>query len=326
MANYLIQDPRNATIDIYQAMLHRDPDPEGMARYTYMLEQQGLLKVLQEFLTCNEFQEFSLRGPDPTLNWGRKMPVDLDLTDVQMDQLWSHVSEVWTGLGISDPFWSVLADERYRKANMSDAAILEEFYSSGIADVNYLRAYLQRANLALTADMVAAEYGCGLGRVTPFLAEAVSRVIAFDISAPHLEAARRRVDERKLDNVDFIHVKDRSALQNLNGVDLFFSIIVLQHNPPPVILEILKTAFSGIRSGGVAFFQVPIYSSDYSFNLRAFMEKEAIAKSMEMHFLPQKDILQLASAHGMELMEVRTDNLVGNYDRWISNTFLFRKT
>jgi SAM-dependent methyltransferase len=123
------------------------------------------------------------------------MQIQVDLSDVQIDRLWDHVSQVWTGLGTSDPFWSVLTDERYRRANMSDVTIVEEFYASGIGDVDYLRAFLSRADLALTPDMVVAEYGCGLGRVTRFLARATTRVLAFDISATHLEAARHRLEK-----------------------------------------------------------------------------------------------------------------------------------
>jgi hypothetical protein len=106
---------------------------------------------------------------------------------------------------------------------------------------------------------------------------------------------------------------------------LFFSIIVLQHNPPPVILGILDAAFAGLRPGGLAFFQVPTYSSGYSFDFEQFLEKEGRAKSMEMHFVPQANILRLARARGMQLLEIKQDHLVGNYQCWVSNTFLMQK-
>jgi SAM-dependent methyltransferase len=244
---------------------------------------------------------------------------------MQLDQLWDHVSHVWTGLGTSDPFWSVITGERYRRANMSDATVVEEFYSTGITDLNYLRAFLDRADIALTPDMVVAEYGCGLGRVTPFLARNVGRVVAFDISAPHLEAARHRIAQEGIPNVELVLVGGRSALARLRGIDLFFSIIVLQHNPPPLILDILGAAFAGLRPGGLAFFQVPTYASGYTFELARFMENEGRAKSMEMHFVPQINILRLAKAHGMQPIEIRTDHMVGNYARWLSDTFLLIK-
>jgi len=106
---------------------------------------------------------------------------------------------------------------------------------------------------------------------------------------------------------------------------LFFSIIVLQHNPPPVILGVLEAAFAGLRPGGVAFFQVPTYAAGYSFELVHYMENEGRGKSMEMHFVPQADILRLAKAHGVQPLEIRSDEKIGNYHQWLSNTFLMRK-
>jgi SAM-dependent methyltransferase len=326
MSDYEVQDPRSAVSDIYRAILRRDPDPAGMDLYTAMLEQQGLRRVIESFLASEEYRgALSLKGPNLELNWRPKMSIQLDLSDTQLDQLWDHVSQVWTGLGTSDPFWSVLTGERYRRANMSDTAMVEEFYASGIMDLHYLRAFLNRADLALTPDMVVAEYGCGLGRVTSFLARVTGHVLAFDISASHLEVARRRMEQEAIANVEFVHVIGQSSLARLKAIDLFFSIIVLQHNPPPVILGILKAAFAGLRPGGLAFFQVPTYASGYTFELERFMENEGRAKSMEMHFVPQINILRLAKAHGMQPMEIREDHLVGNYERWLSSTFLMRK-
>ena len=325
MPNYIVPDPKDAVSDIYRAILRRNPDPDGMSYFAAVLGNQGLREVIEQFLSCKEYLAISARGFNERLNWGPKMSVQLDLSDAQLDQLWGHVSQVWTDLGTSDPFWSVLTSDRYRKANLDDGAIVEEFYASGIADLDYLRAYLSRADVALTPNMVVAEYGCGVGRLTPFLARVARRVLAFDISATHLDAARRRLKREGVANVELVHMKGRSSLERLTAIDLFFSIIVLQHNPPPIMLNILDAAFAGLRRGGLAFFQVPIYASDYAFEFSKFMEKEGRAKSMEMHFLPQADILRLARAHDMQLLEIRTDHLIGNFADWVSNTFLIRK-
>jgi Domain of unknown function (DUF4214) len=163
MSDFPPPDLSNATSDLYRAILLRDPDAAGMAYFTARLREHGLRRVLEEFLASDEYRALSRTGPNPDLNWGPKMQIQVDLSDAQIDRLWDHVSQVWTGLGTSDPFWSVLTDERYRAANMSNVTIVEEFYASGIGDVEYLRAFLSRADLALTPDMVVAEYGCGLG-------------------------------------------------------------------------------------------------------------------------------------------------------------------
>jgi hypothetical protein len=55
------------------------------------------------------------------------------------------------------------------------------------------------------------------------------------------------------------------------------------------------------------------------------MGKDGRANSIEMHFVPQSNILRPAQARGMQLLEVKQDDKVGNYQRWVSNTFLMQK-
>ena len=122
-----------------------------------------------------------------------------------------------------------------------------------------------------------------------------------------------------------MHVQGRDALQRLAGIDFFFSMIVLQHNPPPVIIEILRAAFVGLNAGGYAFFQVPTFNNSYRFSTSAYLNDEAGARSMEMHFVPQEVIFDAARQEGMKVLAVLADHCVGNYDKWNSNTFLLQK-
>jgi SAM-dependent methyltransferase len=326
MADYIVPNPRDAVIDIYRAILQREPDPGGLASFAGMLGKQGLRPVLRQFLESSEYRSTLVQAPPSReLSLAGRMEVELNLSDQELDRLWDHVSAVWTELGNADPFWSVLTNERYKRANLTDDAIIEEFYATGSWDFSYLKAYLDRAELTLTPDMVVAEYGCGVGRVTPFFARAAGSVLAFDISLPHLHAARNRLDRESISNVELVHVEGRGTLNKLSNIDLFYSVIVLQHNPPPIILGILDAAFSGLTAGGIAFFQVPTYAKGYDFKLSEYLMSEALRKSMEMHFVPQTEILRLGKKHGLELLEIRSDDLIGNYSDWLSNTFLMRK-
>jgi len=314
-----------AASELYRALLKREPDEEGMKLYARRINSFGLASVVREFLASDEYCQHSLVAPSLDLNWGPSMPVQTELPSDQLDTLWQHVQQVWTNLGVIDPFWSVLSSEKYRKPNMDDQSTLEDFYASGISDINYLKAYLNRSGLSLGPDIVAAEYGCGLGRVTRYLAHEVGSVIAFDISASHLEAARERLHRDEIKNVEFVHVNERADLSKMKGIKLFFSLIVLQHNPPPVIIDILKVAFNSLTQDGIAFFQVPVYSKNYSFSAQEYLKTSFENRSMEMHFLSQKAIFQLAKENGMRVLEVRSDHWTGHFDSWISNTFLMRK-
>ena len=116
----------------------------------------------------------------------------------------------------------------------------------------------------------------------------------------------------------------RADLAKLADVDLFYSIIVLQHNPPPVMMEILDRAFASLRPDGVAFFQIQTYSMNYTFSAQDYLKAIGESKGMEMHFLPHREIFDLARQHDVFPVEVQPDwcGIPGQYN---STAFLFRK-
>lgn len=264
---------------------------------------------------------------DQLFNLNRRPCLDVDVTADEpiLDACWDHIQTVWTDLGSADPHWSVLTCEQYRAdANPSDR-MLASFHESGHGDVQYLVAFLDRAGLGANQFPIVAEYGCGVGRTTQWLASQFSQVRAVDISTTHLEHARTVLAGRHATNVEFHHLRTRDGLQCLDGVDLFFSLIVLQHNPPPVILDILGHAFRGLRPGGAACFQVPTYLSDYSFRAEDYLRTAPAKGLMELHCVPQREIFRLAHGCGMAVLEVRQDHCLGLDAANISNTFLMRK-
>lgn len=164
-----------------------------------------------------------------------------------------------------------------------------------------------------------------MGRVTHRLAKEFSDVRAYDISTSHLEAARRYMESKDIANVSFHLVEQRSDLASLTDFDFFVSIIVLQHNPPPVILDILERAFRGLNRNGLAVFQVPIYNRGYTFDQDSYWTKVAQRREMEMHFVPQRAILALADRCGMVPLEIRNDHMIGMHADAISSTFVLQK-
>jgi 2-polyprenyl-3-methyl-5-hydroxy-6-metoxy-1,4-benzoquinol methylase len=83
--------------------------------------------------------------------------------------------------------------------------------------------------------------GCALGRTTMWLAEMFSHVFAADISAARLKAAQEALREQGRTNVSFLPSDDIASYESLPRFDVFFSIIVLEHNPPLLITHILRT-------------------------------------------------------------------------------------
>jgi 2-polyprenyl-3-methyl-5-hydroxy-6-metoxy-1,4-benzoquinol methylase len=312
---------------LYEAMLQRRPDSGGLRHYADgLLHGLSLTEVLGQFLASEEFRRRFMPALPSRFLLDSAPPnaTQVKFTAEERRALWNHVSEVWSAYGKSDPFWSVLTDERWRSKNLTNGQILDAFYETGGSEVLRLDAWLRRNGLE-SRGAVCAEYGCGVGRITHALARRFRRVVAFDISEPHLDAARRRLSEQGVENIEYVAVRNEAALDRLRGVDLFYSILVLQHNPPPIMADILMSAFSGLKPGGIAFFQIPTYALNYSFSTADYWNAVAKEKTMEMHFLPQKFVLELGRREGVYPVEIQPDWCIGHPDEWISTTFLMQK-
>ncbi len=330
----------------YMAVLRRKPDTAGFTVYASALrEGRDLAWLIGELAASDEFRLIqggsqvvadALSSPQVehahALGYAAPMQIDAACTDAESQALWDHVAKTWSQLGEEEPHWSVLTQAQFR-ADAIGHAQLTEFYGSGDAEVARLNAWLRRAGLPIHPDAVCAEFGCGVGRVTHSLARQYGRVLAFDVSAPHVRTAQARMREEGIQNVEFVRVTGRGSLSALRDIDVFYSIIALQHSPPPIILDVLEHAFSALRPGGYAFFQLPTFSARYAYSTPAHIERLARGTNfqgsdpdeMEVHFVPQHMVLQLAQRAGLRTVEIQPDTSVGNLDRWISNTFLLAR-
>jgi SAM-dependent methyltransferase len=169
------------------------------------------------------------------------------------------------------------------------------------------------------------EFGCGVGRVTPHLAAAFARVTACDVSASHLRLARQVIVRGKKNNATLVPAQTQEFGMTAS-FDLWFSRIVLQHNPPPIIAMILRRMFNLLEPGGVAVFQVPTYCRGYRFGIAEYLANLAgRAQEIEMHILPQTAVFQIAREADCYPLEVREDSATGLGAAWVSNTFVMRK-
>jgi SAM-dependent methyltransferase len=310
---------------LYRAVMMREPDAKGLAAHAGALRRgESPEKILGQFLESAEFQaRISRLTKAYALNTAPAMAVDLDMTADQAAALWARVGRSWTQLGETEPYWSMLTDPRWRLSQISKPEVLAPFYETGQRPLARMDRWLERSAVSSPTG-VCIDYGCGVGRVTMWLARRFARVIAMDVSAPHLQIAQDYAAARGLDNIDFVHVRDDADLDRMQGADMFISELTLQHNPPPLTLIVLDRAMSALNAGGVAYFQVPTYGAGYSFHLPQYLE-QAPDGGIEMHFVPQHAIFATAARHGMQPMEVSADGRIGNTTQWTSTSFLLQK-
>jgi hypothetical protein len=122
--------------------------------------------------------------------------------------------------------------------------------------------------------------------------------------------------------IEFVRISRLADLDELPAFDVLFSILVLQHNPPPVIAHIIDRLLRGLKPGGVAYFQVPTFRAGYRFSTKEYLESSG--QGMEMHVLPQRYIFPIAGRNGCEVIEVGPDNMTWSLD-FVSTTFLLQK-
>jgi len=306
---------------LYRVALKRDPDPVGFESHIRQLSEKGKLEeVISAFINSPEFRQ-KHRGSIPFMN--QSMPAmtnDYDkATPEQLHLISDKIKKSWEHLGKTRAHHSVLTSKDFLPDSLQQN--IGTFWKSGEIEVKEIEAILNRHNVNLNEVNTAIEYGCGVGRVTTQLAKQVKSMHAYDISRPHLDYAKEHAEEERVD-IKFHLVSD--PLGKLHPCDLFYSRIVFQHNPPPIILQLIKNAMESLNHGGIAIFQVPTYIKGYEFKLEEWMKKEH-ALDMQMHCIPQTAIFTMAESTGCKLLEMREDNWCGEPDRYLSNTFVVTK-
>jgi SAM-dependent methyltransferase len=139
-----------------------------------------------------------------------------------------------------------------------------------------------------------------------------------------LALAEEALDTFSSGNVDLIHVDTFDAFHALPEFDFFCSVIVLQHNPPPLIAVLLRTLLNELQPGGIAYFQVPTYQSDYRFRTDEYILDASPIRGMEMHLIPQLQLFDILERSDCRVLECREDLWTGAYNM-ISNSLLVKK-
>jgi SAM-dependent methyltransferase len=327
-ANRSLKSPpsRNDVLLAFRLILEREPGDEGEIRdalktYKTVDELSEAFQHSDEF--ARKIRPLILQHRFPFSVYSGIEAIEVSCDSETMSRLLAHIEKSWSQFGAEDPYWSVLSHDTYHRENFEEHE--EAFWNSGESDVLWLQRWMERNQLTLPDNATCLEYGCGTGRVTRWLAQKFDSVVACDISETHMQIAREAIPLDLRKRVTFVRIDRLSKLDELPPFDVLFSIIVLQHNPPPVIAYVLDGLLQRLRPGGVACFQVPTFQHGYRFAIADYIAAvEQNKEYIEMHVLPQRYVFEIAARHGCVPVEVNPDNMVGHWET-ISTTFLFRK-
>jgi cyclopropane fatty-acyl-phospholipid synthase-like methyltransferase len=155
----------------------------------------------------------------------------------------------WDVIATHQPYFGVLANERYLAHNITPDAI-EEFYNSGRKDIAHVEHVLSGLNGGRFRPNRALDFGCGVGRLTLAMAQRSKHVIGVDVADGMLRVARDQAAARKCRNVEFTTTLPKEPVDWVN------SLIVFQHIPPARGHALLAELVDLLAPGG--FFSVQL--------------------------------------------------------------------
>jgi SAM-dependent methyltransferase len=160
----------------------------------------------------------------------------------------SRSDAAWRAYGDRDPYYGVLSADRYRSANLDEAA-RREFFASGEAHVDRLLGILG-ALYGPVSPRRALDLGCGVGRIAIPFARRCGEVVGVDVAPGMLAEAARNCRDRGVSNVVLAPADDR--LSAVSGTfDLIHSYIVFQHVAPRRGLALARLLLGRLDPGGI---------------------------------------------------------------------------
>jgi SAM-dependent methyltransferase len=222
-------------------------------------------------------------------------------------EIFNRIKQQWVVVGDSEPYASVLAEERFMKRNLEGH--LDEFHLSGREAHKNLLALSRKNNVDCPSGILF-ELGCGVGRSTQYFSSAFESIHAWDVSDGNLAECDKNLAAANLRNVETQLIIDLSDYGRVPCYDVFFSEIVIQHNPPPLQFFLLDKILSKLKPGGLFYFQTVTHHPTYSFSVESYLRWEH-KQSFEMHALPMRWVLRAIRKNGLVLFDVLKDRLGG---------------
>lgn len=161
----------------------------------------------------------------------------------------SNTDREWKKFGKQNPYFGVLAEQKFQQSSLSPEA-KQEFFQSGSNEIDRvvqnIRKYID-PNFKISQAL---DFGCGVGRLIIPLSQIANSVTGVDVSEAMLKEAQTNCDAQNINNVRFIQSDD--CLTLLDGkYNLIYSYIVFQHIPVKRGTIIFSQLLTHLSDGGI---------------------------------------------------------------------------
>jgi ubiquinone/menaquinone biosynthesis C-methylase UbiE len=173
----------------------------------------------------------------------------------------------------------------------------EAFEAAGRYDAERLTPFIEPTDTVL-------DLGCGIGRVTRYVAPLCREIWAVDVSETMLRFARERLAERQ--NVHFVLGRG-TALPELEtgSIDFAYSLLTLQHVEREHAFKLLRELRRVIRDGGRAFLTFPnLLSDEYLQAFLHYVDVDEVSNPARARFYTPQEVERLLPAAGLEIEQL----------------------
>ena len=216
----------------------------------------------------------------------------------------SSTAENWDRLAAADAMWTVLSDP----SKLGGKWNVEEFFATGSTIVERISSF---EGMGFHIKRAAAiDFGCGIGRVSRWLANCFSHVVGVDISPKMLELAESHNAQRF--PITFVRGNETNIPLATSSADFVHSVIVLQHIPRFLQELYLREFARLVRPGGYIYFQLPshpVYVKETSF--RTICNTPSGPAAIEIHTFPRAAVEVFLRSTDCEVLSVLEDGSCG---------------
>lgn len=123
--------------------------------------------------------------------------------------------------------------------------------------------YIEKTGKYLNAKDIVLDFACGTGLIANNIAEKVQKIYAIDISSKMLEAAERKADEIKIENIDFAQTSifDEKYEKESFDVILIFNVLHILEDTQKHIQRINEL----LKPGGLIISATPCLGEKQTF-------------------------------------------------------------